>query len=229
MMTITTTKLTRAAGLAAIVAGVLYILVQFIHPHEEPANVVTTGWVVTHFLTLLMALLAMIGISGMYLRQVKQTGLLGLAGFILFMGNFLLIFAWTFVEAAVLPLLVGQLPQFVNDFIWLPAGGAPVGDVGSLKAVTLVAAVLYLLGGLLFGIAMYRGGVLARWAALLLAAGAAVTVIAAVIPHSAARILAIPVGIAVAGLGYSLFREQHAPAAESVAAVNTPMDPAAAK
>lgn len=83
-MTITTTKLTRAAGLAAIVAGFLYILVQFIHPHEEPANVATTGSAVTHILTLLMALLAMIGISGMYLRQVRQTGVLGLAGVILF-------------------------------------------------------------------------------------------------------------------------------------------------
>jgi hypothetical protein len=97
-MTITTTKLTRAAGLVAIAAGFLYILVQFIHPHEEPANVVTTGWVVTHILTLLMAVLAMIGISGMYLRQVKQAGLFGLIAVILFAGNFLLIFAWAFVE-----------------------------------------------------------------------------------------------------------------------------------
>lgn len=227
-MTITTATLTRAAGLAAIVAGFLYILVQFIHPHEEPANVVTTGWVVAHVLTLLMALLAMIGVCGMYLRQVKQTGLLGLIAVILFAGNFLLIFAWTFVEAAVLPLLVDQLPQFVDDFIWLPAGGTAVGDVGSLKAVSLVAAVLYLLGGLLFGIAMYRGGVLARWAASLLAAGAAVTVIAAVIPHAAARVLAIPVGISLAGLGYSLLRQRHAPAVESVAAHGSgTLDPAA--
>lgn len=122
------------------------------------------------------------------------------------------------------------MPLFVDDFIWLPAGGTPVGDVGSLKAVTLAAAVLYLLGGVLFGIVMYRCAVLARWAALMLAAGAAVTVIAAVIPHSAARILAIPVGIALAGLGYSLFREQRAPAAESVAVTSKiPLDPAAAK
>jgi hypothetical protein len=61
--------------LSAIVAGFLYILVQFVYPHEEPANVATTGWAVTHILTLLMALLAIIGVSGMYLRQVKQTSL----------------------------------------------------------------------------------------------------------------------------------------------------------
>jgi len=228
-MHITTINLTRTAGLAAMVAGVLYILVQFIHPHEEPANVATTGWAVTHVLTLLMAVLAMIGVSGMYLRQVKQTGLLGLVGVILFAGNFLLIFAWTFVEAAVLPLLVNQVPLFVNDFIWLPAGGTPVGDVGGLKAVSVVAAVMYLLGGLLFGLAMFRGGVLARWAALLLAAGAAVTVVAGMIPHSVARIFAIPVGVALAGLGHSLWRELGAGAGLPAAGtVGTRLDPAEA-
>lgn len=50
-------------------------------------------------------------------------------------------------------------------------------------------------------------GIPACWATLLLAAGDAVTVAAAVIPHSAARTLAIPVGIALAGLGHSLWRE----------------------
>ena len=103
-----------------------------------------------------------------------------------------------------------------------------MGDIGSLKAVSLVAAVMYLLGGLLLGIAMFRGGC-SRVGALLLAAGAAVTVVAAVIPHAAARILALPVGMALAGLGYSLWREQRAPAALPVATVSTPLDPAEAK
>ena len=229
-MTITTAKLTRAAGLAAIAAGLLFILVQFIHPHEDAANVATTAWAVTHVLTLLMAVLAVIGISGMYLRQVKQTGLLGLIAVMLFGANFMLIFAWTFVEAMVLPLLVNELPQFVNDYVAIPGGGTVAGDVGVLKAVNLVSAAMYLLGGVLFGIAMFRGRVLARWAALLLAAGTAITIVASVIPHSAARALAIPVGVALAGLGYSLWREQRTPAARPVLSpVSPPLDPAGAK
>jgi hypothetical protein len=36
-MTITTTKLTRAAGLAAVMAGLLFVI-QLIHPHEALAN-----------------------------------------------------------------------------------------------------------------------------------------------------------------------------------------------
>ena len=54
-MTITPAKLTRAAGLSALLAGLLYIFVQFIHPHEDLTQVVTTAWTVTHILTLLMA------------------------------------------------------------------------------------------------------------------------------------------------------------------------------
>lgn len=212
-MTITTTKLTRAAGMSAVAAGLLFIIVQFIHPHEDVVEVTTTAWTVTHQLTMLMAVLALIGISGMYLRQVEQTGLLGLVGFVLFGSCFLVITAFTFVEAFVLPLLAAQTPQFVNDVLAVGKGGAVVGDVGGLKAVSLVSAVGYLLGGLLFGIALFRGRILARWAALLLSAGTVVTILVPVIPHSMARMTAVPVGLALAGLGYSLWREQRTPTA----------------
>jgi hypothetical protein len=46
-MTITTTRLSRSAGLSAVAAGLLFILVQFIHPHEDVAAVTTTAWTVT--------------------------------------------------------------------------------------------------------------------------------------------------------------------------------------
>jgi Na+/H+ antiporter NhaD/arsenite permease-like protein len=68
-MTITTTKLTRAAGLCAVAAGLLFMFTQFIHPDENVANVTTTAWKVTHLLTITMTILAVIGISGMYLRR----------------------------------------------------------------------------------------------------------------------------------------------------------------
>jgi hypothetical protein len=204
-MTITPARLTRAAGLAAVVAGSLFIVIQFIHPHEVAANVVTTRWALTHYLTMLMATLALIGITGMYLRQAERTGLLGLIAYLLFAGNFLAITAWAFLETLVLPLLVSQVPQFVNDVINTPGGGTVIGDVGGLKLVNLLAGVGYLLGGLLFGIALYRARILARWAALLLSAGTACTVLIPVIPHFAARLTAVPVGVALAGLGYSLW------------------------
>lgn len=210
--TITPRALLRAAGLAAVAAGGLFILIQFIHPHEHAANVATTRWQVTHLLSMVMAVLAVVGLTGMYLRQAERTGVLGLLAYLLFAANFLAIFAWTFLEALVLPLLVPQVPRFVDDIIAIPGGGTVVGDVGALPVVNAAAGVGYLLGGLLFGVAMYRGRTLARWAALLLSVGTIATILIPVIPHAAARATAVPVGVALAGLGWSLWRDQHLPA-----------------
>jgi hypothetical protein len=70
-----------------------------------------------------------------------------------------------------------------------------------------VQSLCYLAGGLVFGIALYRAGVLARWAAALLAVGGVVTVVLSVMPDAFYRLLALPNGIALMG-GYSLWREQ---------------------
>ena len=77
-MTITPTTLFRAAGVAAIAAGMIFIGVQINHPHSDVTSVATTEWVVRNSLKVLMAALALAGITGMYLRQVTQIGVLGL-------------------------------------------------------------------------------------------------------------------------------------------------------
>ena len=58
----------------------------------------------------------------------------------------------------------------------------------------------------MFGIALFRARVLARWAAVLLAVGSLVTVLLAVMPDAFYRFLAFPNGIAMVALGYSLWR-----------------------
>lgn len=72
-----------------------------------------------------------------------------------------------------------------------------------------------MLGGLLFGIATFRAGILPRWAAGLLAIASAVTPAAALLPHEIQRFAGIPVGLAVAWLGYALFSERREKASES--------------
>ena len=57
-----------------------------------------------------------------------------------------------------------------------------------------------------FGIALFRARVLARWAAALLAVGGVVSVALAVMPDAFYRFLAFPNGIAMIALGYSLWR-----------------------
>jgi membrane protein implicated in regulation of membrane protease activity len=73
-----------------------------------------------------------------------------------------------------------------------------------------------MLGGLLFGIATFRAGVLPRWAGGLLAITAALTPLAALLPHQIQRLAAMPMGLALAWLGYALWSELREQAAESV-------------
>ena len=48
------------------------------------ALVTTTEWKVRQTVKVLLAALSLIGITGMYLRQVKQTGVVGLIGYLTF-------------------------------------------------------------------------------------------------------------------------------------------------
>ena len=81
-MTITTTTLTRAAGAAAVAAGLIFIGVQINHPHLDVHSVTTTEVVLRNSLKVLMAALALAGISGMYLSQVRRNGVVGLVGYL---------------------------------------------------------------------------------------------------------------------------------------------------
>ena len=81
-MTITPRKLTRAAGLAAIAGGLLFIAVQIKHPHLTADFITTREYAVREAMKIAMAVLSLIGITGIYLRQVRQTGVLGLIGYV---------------------------------------------------------------------------------------------------------------------------------------------------
>jgi hypothetical protein len=65
---------------------------------------------------------------------------------------------------------------------------------------------------------LFRARVLARWAAALLAVGTAGTAAPAVLPESFNRPFAVPVGVALIGLGVSLWRHQQDASADTVPA-----------
>lgn len=208
-MAITTSKLARVGGLAAVGAGLLYVLVQMIHPEENVEQVTTTAWTVTHLLTAAMCVLGLVGISAIYFRHVRETGVWGLVGYVLFAAFFLLALTVGFAETVVLPAIADEAPGYVDDFLGNVMGEPIDGDVGGLAAANLLAGITYALGGVVFGVALFRASVLARWAALLLAIGAIATpVLVSVLPDSLIRLAAIPVGVALVGLGSSLWREE---------------------
>jgi hypothetical protein len=204
-MTITPTTLTRGAGAAAMAAGLIFIGVQINHPHLDASSITSTEMAVRDSLKVLMAALALVGITGMYLRQVRQMGVLGLIGYLLLSMGYLAILGTAFAAAYILPSIADANPAYVNDVTAVATNGHATGDIGLLQNAIQLQGAGYLLGGLLFGIALFRAGVLARWASALLAVGGVVTIALSLMPDAFYRLLAYPNGIAMVGLGYSLW------------------------
>jgi hypothetical protein len=204
-MTITTTKLLRAAGLFAIAGGLLFIAVQIKHPHLDVTFTTTTEYAVRETMKIFMAVFSLIGITGIYLCQVRQIGLLGLIGCVVSGIGSLAIFGVQVVGVFVLPGLAVSQPGYVNDVLAVAHSGTPIGDVGTVQ-ILVRGGFAYIVGGIIFGIALFRAGVLARWAAVLLSVGAVATVATSQLPELTQRLFAIPVGVALIGLGYSLWR-----------------------
>jgi hypothetical protein len=230
-MTITTTTLTRAAGVAAVVGGLLYIGVQINHPHLDLALVTTTEWKVRQTMKVLFASLSLVGITGMYLRQMTRAGLLGLIGYVVLATGFLLMLSTEVIGVVVVPTIAGTSPGYVTDVLAVAVpGGHATGDIGLMVALGKVTGFSYLIGGLLFGIALFRARVLARWAAALLAVGGVAPLGILVLPQVNFRLFAIPTGVAMVGLGLSLWREQRTPAALPIpSTVSSRLDPAGAR
>ena len=195
-MTITSSALIRAAAVAAVVAGVIFIGVQINHPHSDAATAVTTEWAVRNSPKIVMAALALAGFTGMYLRQVKEIGLLGLVGYVVFCVGYLTIIGTAFVSAFVLPSIAEADPGYVDDVLGAATSGGAAGDIGLLQLALTVSGLTFLGGGLIFGVALYRARVLARWSAALLAVASLLTVTLAVLPDAFYRFLAFPNSIA---------------------------------
>jgi len=217
-MSITTTKLAGWAGLSAVVAGLLFIGVQINHPPLDASTITTTEVTLRSTAKLVMAVLALAGITGIYLSQVRQIGVLGLVGYLLLSALYLALIPIEFTAGYVLPSVADTEPGFVNDVLAVSVGGSATGDIGLLQAAFLAAGALYIAGGLVFGIALIRARVLARWPAGLLIAGTVATVALSVLPESFNRPFAVPTGVALIGLGISLWRHQRHPAAQAATA-----------
>ena len=214
---ITPTRLIRWAGLSAMAAGAIFAVIQPIHPPDVLASVTTSAFqIITSFKTV-MCLFGLFGIAGLYARQVKETGWLGLAGYVLLTIFYAVQMCYAFIEPLILPLLVTESPKFVESVLLIPSGAGGPMNVGALATVYALLSVVYLLGLLLFGIAIFRARILSRGAAILLALSGPVAAVMSQLGHPIDRVAAVPMGIALAWLGYSLWSERRAPAAEPLA------------
>jgi len=212
-MPMTAANLIRWAGMSALVAGVCYVVVGVFHPLNIPESVTTQRWIIVHVIAMAMSFFGLLGMAGLYARQAEKSGWLGLAGYLLLSLWLALILGFTFVEVFILPIVAATAPEFVAGWLGMFTGTASTLDLGALPLVWTLTGPIYILGGLLFGIAIFRAGILPRWAGVLLAVGTVIGPVAILFPLEYQPKVAVPVGLALAWLGYALWSERRAAAA----------------
>jgi len=216
MNKITAPNLIRWAGLSAMVTGIIFAGIQPIHPPDVLASVTTSAWAIITTLKTVMCLFGLFGIAGLYARHVEKTGWLGLAGYLLLTIFYAVQMCFAFIEPLLLPLLATESPKFVAGFLGVLTGTPSEVSLGAIPVVNGLVAALYLLGTLLFGIAIFRARILSRWAAGLLALSGPLAIIMTIIGHPINRVAAVPMGISLIWLGYALWSERRAPVSEPV-------------
>ena len=120
-MKITAANLLRGAGLSAMAAGIIFAVVGLIHPPQIVSSVTTSTWTIVHLLTIAMSFFGLLGIAGIYARQVKVSGWFGLAGFVL-LSLWFCARDGLYVQAFILPLLATDSPKFAESFLGIFTG-----------------------------------------------------------------------------------------------------------
>jgi hypothetical protein len=207
-MKVTTSNLIRTAGLSAMVAGLIFAGIQPFHPADVISSVNTSAWAIVTSLKTIMSIFGILGIAGLYARQVEETGWLGLAGYLSLTIFYAVQMCYSFAEPLILPLLTTEAPKFVTSVLQMASQSPTDMNLGAFATVFSFLPILYLLGLLLFGIAMFRARILSRWAAGLLALSGPIAVVLSLLGHPLDRLAAMPMGIALAWLGYALFFER---------------------
>jgi hypothetical protein len=221
-MKLTAAKLIRWSGLSAMAAGIIFAGIQPIHPPDVLASVNTSLFIIITALKTVMCLFGLFGIVGLYARQVEETGWLGLAGYLLLTLFYAVEMCYIFTEPLVLPLLTTVAPTFVESVMGMASGAGGPMELGAFAVIYQLISVLYLLGLLLFGIALFRSRILPRWASGLLAgSGPLAMIMVALLPHQFERLAAMPMGFALAWLGYALWSERREYAATALPAQRT--------
>jgi hypothetical protein len=158
------TALLRWSGLALVAGGLLLAVATALHPSREtPATILQAEvrLVAAHVLFTLSSLLILLGLPGLYGAESSRMGRLGLVGFLLaFMGTTLIAVSGDFGFIA--PVLAAESPATIDAInLYLP-----------VVALNGVAFGGFVVGFVLFGVAMAKTATLPRASGVLVAVGA---------------------------------------------------------
>jgi hypothetical protein len=201
------TALCRASGLALLLGSPLLIIGivsgELFFSGSDPHQYLTPLWIIVTLIGMLGAMLLLMGFFGL----VPRVDRLGFAGIVLtFLGGFLLTMNLS-IDLLVFPWLAQDAPRLL------------AAEPPALLIFTLVASVLFALGGIALGIASLRAGLLPRFAVVLLIIGVVLNLVATPLSELISTIMnvvafvffALPFG----WIGYVLLSERHMEVAQA--------------
>jgi hypothetical protein len=198
--------LLRWSGLALVAGGLLLAVASVLHPSRETtATILQTEvrLVAAHVLFTLSSLLVLLGLPGLYGAESVRMGRLGLAGFLAaFTGTALVAVSGNFGFLA--PVLAAKSPQTIDAInTYLP-----------VVAFNVVAFVGFVVGFVLFGMAMAKTATLPRASGMLVAVGAPAQVVGFALAQTVSPALwtvtilgSVALGVGLAWPGYQLWQE----------------------
>ena len=198
--------LRRWSGLALVAGGLLLAVATVLHPSREtPATILQAEvrLVAAHVLFTLSSLLVLLGLPGLYGTESARMGRLGLVGFLLaFMGTTLVAVSGNFGFLA--PVLAADSPATIDAINRYPPE----------VALDAVAFSGFVVGFVLFGIAMIKTATLPRFSGLLVAVGAPIQVFGFALGQTVSPALwifailgSVALGAGLAWPGYQLWHK----------------------
>jgi hypothetical protein len=195
----------RWCGLALVAAAVLMVVATLRHPSRETATTIVASeprLVAAHTVYTVAWLLVLLGLPGLYTAQRGGMGRLGLVGFLTaFTGTYLIAVTGNFGFLA--PVLAKQSAAVLDS----------INQYAPVVIINGLAAVLFMIGYVLFGVAMIRTVALPRWSGVLVAVGAPAHLlgfgIAQLVTTAAwpiAILGSVSLGAGLAWAGYRLWR-----------------------
>jgi hypothetical protein len=156
-------RLFRWCGMALVVASPLIVIATLLHPSRETAATIIASearLIAAHALFTLYCLLILLGLPGLYAAQRGGMGRLGLAGFLTaFTGTYLIPVTGYFGFLA--PVLARQSPDVLDA----------INQYNPVVIINGLAAICFIVGYAIFGIAMTRTVTLPRLPGVLVAVG----------------------------------------------------------
>jgi hypothetical protein len=157
----------RLGGAALIVSGVcsalFWVLAALLGTFAGAGVVQRLSWVPAQALHVVGAMLSIFGFMSLYAVERRETGLVGLVGFVLATVGNTLFLADGLVALAIFPALATNAPALL-----MPSGAM---NQGGVLVLFIAIAAINMVGQVLFGFVTWRAAVFPRAAAVLLVAG----------------------------------------------------------